>query len=155
MCGVRGTASGRRHNESKRGMAPQAQCWEGGGGAALLPQIPRPSALLITRQSLSHRRVSVMSCLLCFCYAAAAAAAAAAPNVNTGSVSSANTVSSCTETDTTPPETLPCAPDVTGALPQVQSRAVSSESSHVPEAVADASDDSSAHQGRPKVMGMS
>ena len=89
------------------------------------------------------------------CYAAAAAAAAAAPNVNTGSVSSANTVSSCLETDTTPPETLPCAPDVAGALPQVQSRAVSSESSHVPEAVADASDDSSAHQGRPKVMGMS
>ena len=84
-----------------------------------------------------------------------AAAAAAAPNVNTGSVSSANTVSSCTETDTTPPETLPCAPDVAGALPQVQSRAVSSESSHVPEAVADASEDSSAHQGRPKVMDIS
>jgi hypothetical protein len=86
---------------------------------------------------------------------AAAAAAAAAPNVNTGSVSSANTVSSCTETDAIPPETLPCAPDVAGALPQLQSRAVASESSYVPEAVADASDDSSPHQERPMVMDMS
>jgi hypothetical protein len=83
----------------------------------------------------------------------AAAAAAAALNMNMGSVSSANMVSSCTETDATPPETLPCAPDVAGALPQVQSRAVASQSSYVPQA--EASEDSSAHQERPKIMEMS
>ena len=55
MCGVRGTASGRRHTTNQSdAWHRKTQCWEGGGGAALLPQIPRPSALLITRQPLSH-----------------------------------------------------------------------------------------------------